>query len=333
MLLGLNAAAQEPDSDQPLAPELGLEYTTELQTDFHRNYNMMNLLQLRATLPISSRISAEASTITLARTSRDAIVDDQQGFSSIDGPNVLLAPAVLGFRWHINRQHSLFAGVRTVNEDYFTTDLAQLFVNSSPGIFPAIRANYPLCDYPLASMGLHYDYNAEKFGFMASLYNGAGHKNFWGRDNVFRISPRGEGLLLMAQGQYKHRGSSYVVGGALHQGYVEDAEGRKARPIAWAYAEQRVADNLSLIGAYSRALHSDAYCTDFVGAGGRLTIGTVDVGLFADYAHFEDDEEWALEMTCQIPLTDWCYLQPTLQFIKNTDLNTPVGVLRFGIEL
>ena len=337
LLLGITTWADIPamaqdDNNEGTGFDFGVEYTADLQTDFHRNYNLMNLLQLRATLPLSKAFAFEASTITLGRTKRDAVVEDQLGFSNIDGPNTLLAPAVVGLWWHINNKHSLFAGVRNINEDYFSSDAAELFVNSSPCDQPPLWANFSICDYPYASMGLHYNYDSEKIGVKATLYNGAGYNKFWGRENAFRFCPNSDGVMLMAQGEYKHNDSHYFIGGAAHYGRLEDMEGRKVRPVAWAYAEQRLNDKLSLIGAYSRALHSGAYCTDFVGVGGKLSLSTVDLGLYADYAHFEDDEEWALEITCQIPITDWCYIQPTLHLIKNTEIKNAVGVLRFGVE-
>ena len=60
---------------------------------------------------------------------------------------------VAGFTWHINDRHSLFAGIRRIDEDYFCSDAHALFTNSSCGGYPTITFNYPVAIYPVSAMG------------------------------------------------------------------------------------------------------------------------------------------------------------------------------------
>ncbi|MBQ0058219.1 MAG: hypothetical protein KBT20_11235 [Bacteroidales bacterium] len=99
------------------AQTVGVEYTTELQTNFSES-NFVNLLRLNAELPIGKSLSLEAATTSVAKTRDERLVDDLQTFSNIEEDNLPLAIAVCGANWQINDKHSLFMGIRNMNEDY-----------------------------------------------------------------------------------------------------------------------------------------------------------------------------------------------------------------------
>ena len=143
------------------AQDFGVEYTTELQTNF-QGCNFVNLLRLNAEIPISKSVTIEASTISIAKTRNERLLDDLQTFSNIEEDNLPLAIAVCGANWQINDKHSLFMGIRNMNEDYFTSPVTSFFTNSSCGIYPTISANYPIANYPVASVGMHYCYEDRK---------------------------------------------------------------------------------------------------------------------------------------------------------------------------
>lgn len=125
-------------------------------------------------------------------------MDDLQTFSNIEEDNLPLALAVCGANWQINDKHSLFFGIRNMNEDYFTSPVTSFFTNSSCGVYPTISANYDIANYPVASVGAHYRFESaigsnESNGsivFQTSLYNGKGSYHFTSRDNVFRFYPK-----------------------------------------------------------------------------------------------------------------------------------------------
>lgn len=66
-------------------PEVSVQYTTELQSDFGRRLNWVNLLSLRATVPMEwlglwGNGKLEVQTISVYKTSRERIAGDRQVF-------------------------------------------------------------------------------------------------------------------------------------------------------------------------------------------------------------------------------------------------------------
>ena len=315
------------------AQRVGMEYVSELQTNFKGDYNFVNLLKLNGDLPFSDNVRFRLSTISVARTNDESIANDMQEFSNIDVENIVLAFSVAGVEWDVDEHNTFLFGVHNVNEETFSSDVTSLFTNSSCGIYPTLSFNYPIANYPVASVGMHFVHSDERFGFVGALYNGIGYNAFTGRNNVFRFCPKSDGLFAISQGEYKYRDSHYFLGGCLHYGELDDIEGKSARPTLWTYAEQKVTNSLTLLGGYSHAFHSSSYCRDFAGLGGRLIIKNAELGLFSDYAHFEDVDEWATELTCKIPISEHVYVQPTAHFISKDTEHFVVGVLRLGVEL
>lgn len=309
-----------------------MEYTGELQTDFNGKFNFVNMLRLDGSVHLGKSVTASLATISTVKT-RNNILDDLQGFSNIEADNMPLAIAVAGLTWKINDCNSVFAGIRRIDEDYFTSDVTSLFTHSSCGIYPTLSCNYPVATFPDAAMGLHFLHNSERWTVQASVYNGTAHHRFTGRDNVFRICPSSDGVLTMAQASYHTSQGGYFAGAALHYGDLEDTAQRKARTTLWASGEQQVGNQVSLFAAYSHALASDSQCRDFAGAGVRWTHRKVQVGLFTNYAHFGNINEWTTELTCKWQINDHIYLQPALHYIVNKKDSKAAGLLRMGIEL
>ena len=97
------------------------------------------------------------------KTRPERIINDLQTFSNIEEDNLPCAIAVLGYTRLVGNV-TLFAGIRNLNEDYFTTPCMSLFTNSSCGIFPTLSANYPIANYPLAALCLDYKMTLGRFG-------------------------------------------------------------------------------------------------------------------------------------------------------------------------
>lgn len=327
-LLGacLQLMAQEADSTS-LHPSFGVDYSGEVQTDFKRA-RMANLLQLRANIPLSRAMSFQAASLSTLTTNEVLDVIDLQGFSNIDsyGLNIPFAFTVAGFSWQMNEHHSLFAGIRRVDEDYFCSDGVGLFTNCSCGIFPTISWNFPIGTFPFAAMGIHYTYDNEKLCLQASLYNGEGNYRFTGRYNIFRFCPNSDGVFAIAQADYRHRDSHYYLGGTLHTQ-------PKILPSAWAYAEQALTPDFTLLAAYGHAFSSDILCDNFCGLGGKYTLKRTEFGLFTDYVRVLDVEEWATELICSLHLTDFLTVKPVLHVITTEGNTKCVGMLRVDIGI
>lgn len=165
------------------------QYISEWQWDMNKNTNLVNQLRLELSIPIGNgKDSFEAATLHVAKTN-DGIIDDWQGFSNIDEDNHFALLAVLGYMHEWNSGH-LFAGVRNVNEDFFTSGITSLFLNSSEGIFPTIASSYPIANYPHSGLTLYFDVTKGRWTFKNSLNNGAGYSGWKAHDNPFLVRPK-----------------------------------------------------------------------------------------------------------------------------------------------
>lgn len=318
--------------------EFHANLTTEIETDFHDKNDWVNQLRLDFSMPLSKHVFIDAATYSVAQTREEGVADDYQTFSNIYADNMTLALAVAGVRWETGKT-MFFFGVRNVGEDYFTSDVTSLFTNSSCGIYPTIAMSTDPANYPLAGMGVHYAYTSERWEARASVYNGAGHKHFTGRDNVFRVCPKTDGVFVIASANYNHNdGSQYFIGGSFYRGKVhpgtpddsETDDKRYSHAALWCSAEQRLTQTVKLMLQYSGSITHGAACRSYVGAGAVKAIKKVECGLFTDYALFSYGKEWATEATAKIHINDKSFLQPALHFIRTDGDTSFVGLLRFG---
>ena len=328
LLLGvcLNLMAQEADSIS-MPPSFGVDYTGEVQTDFER-VRVANLLQLHADVPLSKKLTFQVGSLSTLSTNQDLEVYDVQGFSNIDtyDLNVPFALTVAGIAWQINDRHSLFAGIRRVDEDYFCSDGLTLYTCCSPGIFPTLSYNANIATFPVAAMGIHYAYDHQNLCLQASVYNGEGNYRFEGRNNVFRICPNDDGIFAIGQVEYRHRDNHYYLGGTVHT--VSDIQ-----PSAWVYTEQTLMSNLTLVAVYSHAFGGDNFCNDFFGLGGKYSFKRAQLGLFTDYTRVLGVDEWATELICSLHLTDFLKVKPVLHVITTDSTTKCVGLLRVDIGI
>ena len=307
--------------------ELSMELTSELQGTCAGDYNYVNLLRLDVSLPVSSSISFDVASLSTFMTADESIGDGLQMFSNLDAGNIPFALSVLGFNWQINNMHSLFLGIRNMNEDYFCSNGTSFFTNSSCGIYPTISANYPIANYPIASIGVHYCYDANPFKVQVSLYNGTGYNRFFGRDNVFRICPKSDGVFAIAEVSYTRGGSCYFLGNALYC----KAGGIGTTP--WFYTEQCITSNLTLLAGCSHTFTADAECKDFIGLGAICKIGRCQLGAFTDYADFMERNEFATELTCKIPILQYFDIQPTVHLITYDGRLQCAAALRMALYI
>ena len=225
------------------------EYTAEWQWDMKRNTNWLNLLRLNLNVPVfDGKGTIEASTLHIAKTN-ETIIADWQTFSNIEAENNVAAIAVLGYMHEWQAAH-LFVGVRNVSEDFFTSDITALFINSSCGIFPTIAANYPIANYPFSGLTVYFDVSRGGWTFRNSLYNGTGYNGWKRRDNPFLVRPAKDGVFNLSQLEYAHRCAHYFAGVAVHSRQYTvgtdgempsaDAAAHKTTCAWWAYAVQPV---------------------------------------------------------------------------------------------
>ena len=318
------------------AQEWGVWYDAEMQTDFKGHCNYVNLFYLSADCPLGEHLTVSAASISILKSLDESLVNDLQTFSNIEADNQPFTLAIAGMSWKPNDKQTLFFGIRNVNEDYFTSDLTSLFLNSSCGIFPTLSCNMDIANYPLASMCLHYNYTSQSLNFLASAYNGQGYYRLTGADNLWRITPRSDGLFFITQADWKKARGNYFFGAAHQSGHICESsdvlDGASSQTVLWTYTEQSLTDHFSLIADYSHTFGRSALCTDFVGLGGQYAQGKSTLGLFSDYAHFRDDDEWATELTYKYDLNSWVFLLASCQLIHHEEW-MPVGMLRLSVRL
>jgi len=328
----LGCSHQMTAQQESLRPSFEVEYTGELQTDFKRS-RLANLLQLCAEVPLSKALSFQVHSVSIASSDESPLADDLMGYSNLDAENIPFALSVAGLMWHINDRHSLFAGIRRMDEDYFSSDAIGLFTTSPCGIFPTISYNHDIATYPKASMGIHYAYDTENLCLQASLYNGLGYNRFTGRDNVFRICPKSDGVFGLAQAEYRHHDSHYFLGASTHYCDLMGTADRRMHSSAWFYAEQSLSSILTLLVAYGHAFNSDHPCRDFCGLGGNYALQRAEFGIFTEYTRIDGIDEWATELTCKLGISEYLSLQPVLHILTTDGKTKCIGMMRLNVNL
>lgn len=344
LFLGCSRLVMAESADSTtLQPKFSLEYTGELQTDF-KTSSMVNLLQLRAELPLSHSLSFQATSLSVSSTQDELLFENMMGYSDLDAYDKSFALMVAGLQWRINNHHTLFAGVRCMDEDYFCSDGLSLYTNPSCGIFPTISGNYFIATYPFAAMGLHYAYETDRLCLQASVYNGTASQDFSGRDNVFRFCPKSDGIFALGQAEYRYRDSRYFLGASLYNAYEYDLYfdgedfqtetlGRKTYPTMWAYAEQSLSSRCMLIAAYGHSFSSDDLLRNYYGLGAQYALDKLIFGLYSDHVRVLDINEWNTEFVCHLPLNDYLSVKPVLHILNSDSKTQCIGLLRLTVNL
>lgn len=321
------SATERGEESSGMRPTVGLDYTGEVQTDFKRA-RFVNLLQLHADIPFCRKLSLQLGSISTLATDNEYILYSLQDYSNINViyPNIHFAFTVAGLSWQINDRHSLFAGIRRTDEDYFCSDGLSLFTGSSYGILPTFTWNAYICTFPEAALGFHYAYDHENLCLQASLYNGFGNHEFGGRYNVFRFCPKSDGIFALGQAEYRHRGSHYYLGASLHSQ-------NDVLSTLWTYAEQALTPNLTLMAIYSHVFGRDVLCRNFCALGGKYGIKRFEFGLFSNYTNVVGFDQFATEFLCSIQLWKYFTVKPVLHVITTDGDTNCVGLFRVNFSI
>jgi len=319
-----------------------VEYHTEVQTNFGKKYNWVNLLSLMGELSsekIHKRWKNGNFNIDLISTYKifdERIAYDLMEFSNIEEENMIINPFLLGYthRWE---RVSLFGGVRNVNLDYFATPYTSLFTNSSAGIFPTLSINLPLANYPLSAVCLHVEYQpTEKWLFKSSLYNGIAHDSRKNPLRSFIINPREDGMISISELKYtqnKFGKGIYSLGIAVH------ALGKQYKTTysLWGTIEQAVFNNdqieigFLIQGGMAPPVKNE--CSFYYAAGayfaGLLTKQKKDkLGIYFNGATFTNTKEQTMEITWQYQIIDAIVIQPAFHCIRMGSETSFYGLFR-----
>lgn len=322
-------------------------YTTEIQTDFKGKVNWINQLRLDCIQPLGAGFKAELTSYSISRTA-EHIIPDRQMFSNIEEENNAFVLAVAGCAWE-RRGVRLFGGVRNVNEDYFTTETASLFTNSSCGMFPTISANMPLANYPLSSVCVDGSWSNDRLTVRMSLYNGMGHNRWRRGDNVFVVNPVKEGLMTVTSMEYDadfgcFSGGAFVrsaLRSSVLAGQPEEPEEPEVNAAWWVNLEPSLrlkeSDRLDFLLQYSENPVAHNECRRYGGAGVRwaYTSGKTkgETGVFADWVQYAGENEWLCELTWKCQFKPAFALQSAVQMIGNRSGMFPVALFRISWQL
>jgi porin len=237
---------------------------------------------------------------------------------------------------------SWLAGLHNMNSDFYVSDIASLFINSSFGIGPELSRNVPASIFSKAGLGLRLKYAPQDTWFVqAGIYDG---------DPTTRRLSSSEGYMLIAEaGVRPEWGGAYKLGVWRHSANK-------------AFAGQTFSGDYGLYGIVDQPLLSFAGGAEldgflqlgwvpkqrnevhrYVGAGlrvdGMIPLRSDDaLGLAVANAYTRTGTEHSIELTWRAPLLRGLVLQPSMQWIMNPGGNAAastirVVLLRFKVSL
>lgn len=271
------------------------------------------------------------------------VADDMQAFSCLDAGTdkaFRLIQAGIGQQFNALR---IYAGLRNIDVDHFTTPFTGLFTNASHGNFPILSANFPLATYPLSALCLHAEVEPiEGLKIRESVYNGVASDRL---DRQFRFCPGSDGVFNIGSisyhmGEEDHHHGHYTLGYALGTSPLEETTEMTYNYALWTLIEQPFLHlgekHLAglLQGGTSPA--SRSACQYYWGAGlllNQLNAKGTQVGLVVNRAIYSDGRETDIELTGSFPILDWLNIQPAVHCINTSGNYTMAAQLRAIIEL
>lgn len=301
--------------EKPAGTAVNVNFTTEglynTTTDKANWINLLNV-QLDQRLWRNATLTVDLLSVYNLRDSKDmgGIADDLDIFSAIEDESIDLSLFMFGLTQRIGPV-TLFAGVRNVNNDYFTSPWNSVFTGSTNGLLPIISHDYPLSDSPLSALCFHVEWDIVKaLKLKNSLYNGVAGR---GWDERFRFRPGRDGILNITELSYTNEEQTGYAGnyhlGAVYGNVREEESGVKQSSYSfWTLLEQPLyrghssrALELLLQGGYS----PHCVCDRYAGAGlvWRSVFGKKDyAGALVNRTWHDAGNETALEFTYSFTL-------------------------------
>jgi len=248
---------------------------------------------------------------------------------------------------------SLLVGRHDMNSEFYVSEYAALFTNSSFGIGPEITANVPVSIFPVAGAAARIAYQSDPVALRFAGYDGdPSTTSIADREGKFWI---GEAEANIGNGRYK-------VGGWRHSLWAPPQKKRMGINISGTYGgylliDQPIASSetreVGLFLQLGMAQKDKVDISRYVGVGLHAK-GVIpgrsddEAGIAMAQALFSNrylantpgskKGETAYETTYKIQLNDMLSIQPSFQYIANpsgdpTIKNARVGILRIGITL
>ena len=270
------------------------------------------------------------------------VIGDLQTVSNIEAArNQFIVQEAWYEQTWLDGELSLLGGLYDLNSEFYVSDYATLFINSSPGVGADLSGNVTASLFPKAGLALRARVSpAAGWYVQAAALDG---------DPETRNISSGEGRMFIGEGGFSHDAGSYKLGYWRHTANKTFA-GRTFNDDygVYAVADQELARfrGDAVIGAYLQwgwAPQQRNEITKYFGAGLHMhgvvpTRNEDDLGVAVARAFTHTATETAIEATWRIVIAPWLAVQPSLQWVINPggDNAAPaikVGLLRFEVTL
>lgn len=298
--------------------------------------NMLSQLNLGLSIPLWKGATLEtnilaARNLRLEKGQSQNIATDRQVFSNIQLDEQLPPTlSVWGISQQVGSRLMLFAGVRNMNVDYFTSEYGSLFTNSSDGMYPTLADNWQLANYPEAALCLHIEWHiSNDITWRHSLYNGKPSRHLGG---LFRFAPQSDGLVDITELNIKER---YRLGmlngwqpanGEQQKRHITSLFTNIERPLYQQNIEIRLlfesgytfGDNINTSAYFGAGIISKHLLKENDQAGVQI-----HHAIYTDKSHETD-----VELTYRTPLNKHLYLQPAIHIIRTSSCYESIALLR-----
>lgn len=269
------------------------------------------------------------------------IIGDLQTTSNIEAPDQFIVHEAWYEQRFLEGAVSLLVGLHDLNSEFYVSEAAGLFINSSFGIGPEISGNVSTSIFPKAGLGVRTRLEPIKGIYLqAAVYDG---------DPATRSLKGSEGKMGIVEAGFSRGGGSYKAG------YWRHTADRL-------FGGQVFKDDFGLYGVIDQQLYKgdeDQSLTAFlrygwvparrnditryVGAGLHLH-GMIpardedDLGFAVAHASTHLGNETVFELTYRLVLAPWLSMQPSMQWIEHAggDAAAPlvrVALFRFEVVL
>lgn len=177
---------------------------------------------------------------------KSGVADNLHLFSAIEDSPSTLALMTFGLNQRLaDGKVTLFAGIRNLGKDYFTSPWNSVFTSAMNGLFPTISTNFVVADAPKSAMALHAEWHPTScWSMKLTIYDGVASERW---SDLFRVNLRRDGIFMI--GVLGYTGSeedylgTYNIGASF--GYAptlttfeSGARHKTSRASLWALVEQ-----------------------------------------------------------------------------------------------
>lgn len=286
----------------------------------------------------------------------ELLIGDMQVASNIEGRSEKLFYQLL-----IDQKISflrLKAGFHDLNTDFYTSDYASDFINSSFGISPSISINMPVSIYPSTTFGLVMCFSRETLSFHSGFYNL--NNDFLEDGFSFENHFFTKGYLAINELAYSYKLNSLGLGtlklGAYVKHQYNDPAFDQGSSACYGYyflADQQLHQfyNKKELACFVQfGSHTDrlSCVSDYFGAGisyrnlqgkslvKQIGLAMARASLNGIEQQLDKKRESVLEVSALIQLSDFIHFRPDFQYIINpsgTYANSTVGILRLILSI